>query len=80
MDLLRAGTQEELGRLNRRKGFRRKRPPTRSWWGANFPRFSWLPPLAGVALYGPNDKVATKVARPKARGRGRRKTVSGGWG
>ena len=47
--------------MKRRKGFRKKRPPTRSWFDTNFrPAFRGYP-VATVAFYGPNDKLATKV-------------------
>jgi len=48
--------------VKRRKGFRKKRPPTRSWLDAKFrPAFRGYP-VATVAFYGPNDNLATKVA------------------
>jgi hypothetical protein len=48
--------------VKRRKGFRKKRPPTRSWLDTKFrPAFRGYP-VTTVAFYGPNDKLATKVA------------------
>jgi len=47
--------------VKRRKGFRKKRSPTPSRWDSNFrPAFRGYP-VATVAFYGPNDKLATKV-------------------
>jgi hypothetical protein len=47
--------------VKRRKAFRKKRPPTRSWLDTNSrPAFRGYP-VATVAFYGPNDKLATKV-------------------
>jgi hypothetical protein len=47
--------------VKRRKGFRKKHPATRSWLDTNFrPVFRGYP-VATVAFYGPNDKLATKV-------------------
>ena len=47
--------------MKRRKGFRKKRPPTRSWLDTKFrPAFRGYP-VATVAFYGSNDKLATKV-------------------
>jgi hypothetical protein len=48
--------------VKRRKGFREKKPLTQSWLGTNSrPAFRGYP-VATVAFYGPNDKLATKVA------------------
>jgi hypothetical protein len=48
-------------RVKRRKGFRKETPPTRSWVGKKSrPAFRGYP-IATVAFYGPNDKLATKV-------------------
>lgn len=48
--------------MKRKKGFRKKGPPTRSWLDTNSrPAFRGYP-VATVAFYGPNDKLATKVA------------------
>jgi hypothetical protein len=47
--------------VKNRKGFRNKRPPTRSWLDEKFrPGFRGYP-IATVAFYGPSDKLATKV-------------------
>jgi hypothetical protein len=48
--------------VKRRKGFRKKKPLSQSWLGTN-PRPAFCGyPIATVAFYGPNDKLATKVA------------------
>jgi hypothetical protein len=45
-----------------KEGIPQKGPPTRSWLDTNFrPAFRGYP-VATVAFYGPNDKLATKVA------------------
>ena len=46
----------------RRTGFRRKKRTARSWADRNFPSGFRGYPIATVAFYGPNDKLATKVA------------------
>lgn len=47
--------------MKRRKGFRKKRPPIRSWLDTNFrPAFRGYP-VVTVAFYGPNDTLASKV-------------------
>jgi len=47
--------------VKRRKGFRKNRPLTQSWLGTNsHPAFRGYP-VATLAFYGPNDKLATKV-------------------
>jgi hypothetical protein len=51
-----------IASVKRRKGFRKKRRLTQSWLGTNFrPAFRGYP-VATIAFYGPNDKLATKVA------------------
>lgn len=48
--------------MKRRRGFRKKRPSPRSWLDTNFrPAFRGYP-VVTVAFYGPDDKLATKVA------------------
>ena len=48
--------------VKRRNGFRKNGPSTRSWLDGKFrPAFRGYP-VATVAFYGPNDKLATKVA------------------
>jgi len=47
--------------VKRRKGFHKKRPPTRSWLDRNFRSAFCGYPIATVAFYGPDDKLATKV-------------------
>ena len=47
--------------MKRRRGFRDKGPPAQSWLGKKFrPGFRGYP-IATVAFYGPNDKLATKI-------------------
>ncbi|HXA85561.1 MAG TPA: hypothetical protein VNZ47_10815, partial [Candidatus Dormibacteraeota bacterium] len=47
--------------MKKNKGFRKKRPPNRSWLDTKFrPGFRGYP-IATVAFYGPSDKLATKV-------------------
>ncbi len=46
----------------RRTGFRRKKRTARAWADRNFPSGFRGYPIATVAFYGPNDKLATKVA------------------
>jgi hypothetical protein len=81
MDLLRRRNARRIGLVAQKEGIPQQASAHPIVVERKLPsRFSCLPPLASVALYGPNDKVPTKVARPKARGRDLRKTVSGGWG
>jgi hypothetical protein len=57
----RNSTTVVIASVKRMKGFRKKRPPTRSWLDTNsLPAFRGYP-VATVAFYGPNDKLASKV-------------------
>src|SRR5215831_6054433 len=55
------GRKGYIALMKRRNRFRKQRPPTRSWLDTNSrPGFRGYP-IATVAFYGPNDKLATKV-------------------
>lgn len=50
-----------ISQVKRRRGFRDKRTPAQSWFGKKIDPVFRGYPIATVAFYGPNDKLASKI-------------------